>query len=118
MPRSDVTGALKRGVRRPSACVRGGRTDGAAASARTPRGAWARRPRSVLELHALLTQAVLMRGLLGRAVVRQRTAAVQRRSVGTRARDVAPARSRPWSMACAPVSLHDSPKIANKLQNP
>jgi hypothetical protein len=35
-----------------------------------------------------------------------------------RARDVAPAHSRPRSVACAPVPLHDSPKIANKLQNP
>jgi hypothetical protein len=37
---------------------------------------------------------------------------------GVRACDVAPTRSRPWPMAGAPVSLHDSPKIPNKLQNP
>jgi hypothetical protein len=80
MPRSDVTGVLKRGVRRPSACVRGGPTDGAAASARTPRGARARRPRSVLEVRAGLTQAVLTRRLLGGAVVRRRTTATRGRA--------------------------------------
>jgi hypothetical protein len=36
----------------------------------------------------------------------------------THARDVAPVCSRPQSVACAPVPLHDSPKIANKLQSP
>jgi hypothetical protein len=118
MPRSEVTDALKRGVRRPSACVRGGRTNDAAASARTPREAWARWPRSTLEVRAGLTQVVLTRGLLGGAVVRRRTAAAQRRRVGARARDVAPARSHPRSVGCAPVHLHDSPKIATKLQNP
>jgi hypothetical protein len=85
MPRSDVTGALKRGVRRPSACMCGGRTDGAAASARTPRGTRACWPRSVLELRAGLTQAVLTSELLDGAVVRRRTAAVRRRRVGARA---------------------------------
>jgi hypothetical protein len=67
-------------------CVRGGRTDGTAASVRTPRGARARQPRSVLEVCAGLTQAVLMRGLLGGAVVRRRTMAVRRRRVGVCAR--------------------------------
>jgi hypothetical protein len=86
MPRSEVTGALKHGVRRPSACVRSGRTDGAAASTRTPRDAWARRPRSALEVRAGLTQAVLTRGLLGGAVVRRHMAEAQRRRVGARAR--------------------------------
>jgi hypothetical protein len=32
-------------------------------------------------------------------------------------RDVAPTRSRPRSVACAPIPLHDFPKIANKHQN-
>jgi hypothetical protein len=118
MPRSDVTGALKRGVRRPSACVRSSRTDGAAASVRTPRGAQARQPRSALEVHAGLRQVVLTRRLLGGAMVRRRTAAARRRLVGARARDVALARSRPRAVACAPIHLHDSPKIATKLQNP
>jgi hypothetical protein len=84
MPRSDVTGALKRGVRRPSACVRSSRTDGAAASVRTPRGAQARQPRSALEVHAGLRQVVLTRRLLGGAMVRRRTAAARRRLVGAR----------------------------------
>jgi hypothetical protein len=85
MPRSEVTDALKRGVRQPLTCMRGGRTDGAAASARTPRDAWARWPRSALEVRAGLTQIVLTRGLLGGAVVRRRTVAAWRRRVGARA---------------------------------
>jgi hypothetical protein len=111
MPRSDVSGALNRGVRRPSACVRGGRTNGAAASARTSRGARARRPRSVPEVRAGLMQAVLTRGLLGGAVVRRHTAAVQRRRVGARAtsRRRVPARG-PWHV---PLFLYT---ILQKLQ--
>jgi hypothetical protein len=46
--RSEATDALRHGVRRPSACMRGGRMDGTAASARTPRGARAHQPRRVL----------------------------------------------------------------------
>jgi hypothetical protein len=80
MPRSEVTGALKCGVRRPSACVCGGRTDGAAASARTACGARARWPRSTLEVRAGLTQAVLTRGPLGGAVVWRRTTATRGRT--------------------------------------
>jgi hypothetical protein len=110
MPCSDVIGTLKRGVRRSSACVRGGRTDGAAVSAHTPRGARARRPRSVPEVHAH-TQTSWRGG--GTATHGGGAAATP-----GRARDFAPARSRPQSVACAPVPLHDSPKIANKLQNP
>jgi hypothetical protein len=65
--------------------VRGVRTDDAAVSVRTPRGARARPPRSVLEVRAGLTQAVLTRGLLGVVVVQRRTMAVRRRRVGERA---------------------------------
>jgi hypothetical protein len=78
MPCSEVTDALKRRIRRPSACVRSGRTNGAAASARTLRGARARWPRSTLEVRAGMTQAVPTRGPLGGVVVR-------RRRVGARA---------------------------------
>jgi hypothetical protein len=97
LPPSDVTGALRRGVRRPSACVRGGRTNDAVVSARTPRGAQAHRPRQALVVPAGLTHVVLTHGLLGGAVVWWRTAAAQRRCVNAHARDVAPAHSRPRS---------------------
>jgi hypothetical protein len=85
LPRSDVTNALRRGVQRPSACVHSGRTDHAAGSARTPRGARAHRLRHAQVVRAGLTHAVLTCGLLGGAVVRRRTAVVQRRRVDARA---------------------------------
>jgi hypothetical protein len=99
---SEATDALRRGVRQPSACVRGGRTDGAVASARTPRGAWAHQPRRVLEVRAGLTHAVVTRGLLGGALVRQRTAAARRWRVDPRAmsRWRVPALG-PWHVPCS-----------------
>jgi hypothetical protein len=78
--RSEVADALMRGVRRHSACGRGGRTDGAAMSVHTPRGTRAHRPRRVLEVCAGLMHVVLTRGLLGRSVVRRHTAATRRRA--------------------------------------
>jgi hypothetical protein len=108
-----VTSALKRGVWRPSACVRGGQIDSATASARTPRGARALLPRSGLEARAVLTHTVLTPKLRVSAVVRRHTAVASGRRVASR-RSVLTARSE----RCAPVSLHDSPKIAYKLQNP
>jgi hypothetical protein len=84
--RSEVTDALRRGVRRPSACVRDGRTDDATASTRTPRGAQAHRPRRVLEVRAGLTHTALTPKLRGLAMVRQRMAEAQQQRVDARAR--------------------------------
>jgi hypothetical protein len=83
-----------------------------------PRGTRAHRPRHVLKVRAGLTHAVLTsqtpRQGCGTAAHGGGTTATRGRA---RACDVAPAHFRSVSVACAPVPLHNSPKIANKLQN-
>jgi hypothetical protein len=77
-------------VRRASACGRGRRIDGAAASAHTPRGARVLRLRRGLEVRAALTHTGLTPKLRGPALVRRCTASARRRRVASRR-----ARSRP-----------------------
>jgi hypothetical protein len=92
--------------------VRGGRTDDAAWRAGSPAET---RPGGACGADACRAHAQTPRRGRGTAAHGGSSAAMRGH---TRARDVVPARSRPWSVACAPVPSHDSPKIAIKLQNP
>jgi hypothetical protein len=76
----------------------------------TPRGKPLLRPRRLLGVRA---RAGVSRA---HALTPRRSRGMARRR-GVDARDVAPARSRPRSVACASVRLHDSQKVTSKLQN-